>query len=56
MAWEQLLAVIEEAREYEAAERKKVPVECPNDYTALEQGPDGTLFCPWDGWTYTGTV
>ncbi len=24
--------------------------ECPNDGETLQQGPDGRLFCPFDGW------
>ena len=52
MSWQSLLGMIQEAREIDAQEAAKVPVECPNDYTALQEGPDGTLSCPWDGWTW----
>lgn len=52
MAWQQLIAMIEEGRQLDVAAATKIPVECPNDYTTLETGPDGMLFCPWDGWKY----
>lgn len=49
MAWEQLLAMVQEARDEDQVERSTPPTSCPNDYTALREGPDGTLWCPWDG-------
>lgn len=52
MSWEQLLAMKAEAAEIAREEATKVPVECPNDYTTLVEGPGGTLHCPWDGWSY----
>ena len=52
MAWQQLIAMIEEGRQLDAEAATKTPVECPNDYTTLEAGPDGTLWCRWDGWRY----
>ena len=52
MAWETLLDIIAEGRDLERQEATKTPVECPNDYTTLKEGPDGVLFCPWDGWQY----
>lgn len=53
MAWEQLLAIAEEARELARAERDTPPVACPNDGTVLQGDPDGgQLRCPWDGWTW----
>lgn len=52
MAWQQLVAMIEEGAELDKAAATKVPVECPNDYTTLQAAPDGGLFCPWDGWRY----
>jgi hypothetical protein len=54
MAWQQLLSIIAEAKELDRLNLTKVPVECPNDYTTLQQGPGGTLFCPYDGWKYPG--
>ena len=31
-------------------ERTVQPVACPTDGEPLEEGPDGELFCPFDGW------
>ncbi len=47
--WGSALAVL---RELKAVERDDWSVigECPNDGTRLERGPDGLLFCPFDGW------
>lgn len=52
MGWYQLVDIIAEARELDRNNATKKPVECPNDYTALKEGPGGTLWCPWDGWQY----
>jgi hypothetical protein len=52
MAWQQLIGIIEEARALEREEATKIPVECPNDFTPLKEGPNGVLFCPYDGWKY----
>lgn len=49
MAWETLLNIIQEARDIEQEELTSPPVSCPYDYTALKEGPDGILFCPWAG-------
>lgn len=51
MAWEQLLDLAREAR----AEQQRDPVACPNDGEPLSQGPDGQLFCRWDGWRPDGS-
>jgi hypothetical protein len=52
MSWEQLSSMLAEARALDAEEATKVPVDCPNDFTPLREGPDGQLFCPFDGWQY----
>lgn len=49
MAWEQLTGMIREALDIDQKDRSTPPTSCPNDYTALVAGPDGTMFCPWDG-------
>lgn len=51
MSWWTLVGIIQEARDIDAQAASTPPVECPNDYTPLKAGPDGKLFCPWDGWT-----
>jgi hypothetical protein len=50
MAWEQLLAIRQEARDLAEQERMSPPAACPNDGEPLQQAPDGGLFCPFDGW------
>lgn len=50
MAFEQLLAVLEEQRELAREELGSPPQACPNDGTPLLEGPDHQLFCPFDGW------
>lgn len=48
--WGQLLAIVREAREEAEAERERPPVACPNDGEPLLSGPNGELYCPYDGW------
>lgn len=52
MAWRTLIDIIAEARDIDRQEATEAPVDCPNDHTALKEGPNGTLFCSWDGWQY----
>lgn len=52
MSWQKLIDIIDEARELEREAATAVPQECPNDFTALKEGPNGTLFCPWDGFQH----
>lgn len=49
MAWETLLGIVEEAKQQDREDETGTPTSCPNDHTALRQGPDGKLYCPWDG-------
>lgn len=49
MSWEQLLAIREEQIEL-IREAEADPVACPNDGEPLQSGPDGQLFCKFDGW------
>lgn len=46
--WGSLLAILHEARE--VAESDSTPVACPNDGEPLSAGPDGVLYCSYDGW------
>lgn len=48
--WGSLLAVNQEARLIAAEEAVRRPVACPNDGEPLVTGPNGELFCPFDGW------
>lgn len=53
MGYEGLLSILQtNYQEYaEALEKEQTePIECPNDGTPLETGPDGEPFCRFDGW------
>jgi hypothetical protein len=52
VAWEQLLLIQQEAAEEIRAELAAPPSACPNDGEPLREGPDGVLFCPFDGYQY----
>jgi hypothetical protein len=49
MAWEQLTAMIQEAADVDQEDRSNPPTSCAVDYTALREGPEGKMFCPWCG-------
>lgn len=49
-SWYQLLAIYQDAAQEYALEKARVPVACPNDGEPLTEGPDGRLFCKFDGW------
>ncbi len=49
-SWDSLVAVIEAGRQYAREDAAREPVACPNDGTLLESGPNGELFCRFDGW------
>ena len=50
MPWEQVTSILQEARNIAEEERTKRPQACPNDGEPLSTGPDGKLFCKFDGW------
>jgi hypothetical protein len=50
MPWEQLISICKEARADREAEASAPPRACPNDGEPLRAGPDGQLYCPFDGW------
>lgn len=50
--WQSLINIAREAILGLAMERAAVPRACPNDGEPLRQGPDNTLYCPYDGWQY----
>lgn len=59
MAWEQLTGMIQEAADWVRAKESEPPAQCPYDQQPLAAGPDGTLFCPWQGdyvWPEDGRV
>lgn len=49
-SWYPLLDAVREAVELARAERANPLPACPNDGEPLKTGPDGQLFCPFDGW------
>lgn len=51
--WYGLLSIIREGRQMVEEDRRATPVACPNDGEPLLEGPDGVLFCRFDGWRYT---
>lgn len=48
--WLGLLDIYQDAAEEAAFWRAQPPVACPNDGEPLTTGPDGRLFCKFDGW------
>ena len=50
MAWEELISIYREAADEIRAEKTQPPQACPNDGEPLTTGPDGQLFCKFDGW------
>lgn len=49
-SWYQLLDILREAEDIARAEASRPPAACPNDGEPLAAGPDGRLFCVFDGW------
>lgn len=47
--WWDLVGIIQEARDVDDKERSGTPSSCAQCYTPLQGGPNGTLYCPWDG-------
>jgi hypothetical protein len=50
VAWLSFAGILREARQIAADEIARPPASCPNDGEPLRFGPDGILFCPFDGW------
>jgi hypothetical protein len=48
--FEQLLTIIQDAQAELDAERAEPPAACPKCSEALRTGPDGVLYCRFDGW------
>lgn len=49
-SWWSLVSILEEARAYAREEENAWPTSCPNDGEPLRTGPDGKLYCPFDGY------
>lgn len=50
MSWYGLLDILREAAQMARDDETREPESCPNDGTPLQTGPDGLLFCRFDGW------
>jgi len=51
-SWDTLLGMIQEARDIDQKDRSTPPTSCAQDYTALREGANGKLYCPWCGLVY----
>jgi hypothetical protein len=49
-SWYQLLDIIKEDAQEQAYWESQPPMACPNDGEPLVTGPDGQLFCKFDGY------
>lgn len=54
MSWDQLVSLYRAAADELAQEQADPPAACPNDGQPLETGPNGELWCPFDGWVHAG--
>jgi len=52
MPWQQLIDIRAEQVAAVLADQAAPPQACPNDGEPLRAGPDGGLFCPFDGWKW----
>lgn len=50
MSWQGLVSILTDAALQVRSERSRRPMACPHDGTPLQAGPDGNLYCPFDGW------
>lgn len=49
-SWYELISITDEARQYALQARELALIACPNDGEPYRTGPDGSLFCPYDGY------
>jgi len=49
-----LIGIYKEAQDLQQEFDSQPPLCCPNDAQPLDKGPNGILFCKWDGWVYEG--
>jgi len=54
MSWNQLLDIYREAADEAREEKSRRPTACPDCGEPLISGPDGVLFCKFDGFTDRG--
>lgn len=53
-SWYELVSILEEAAAEQRWQQQRIPSACPNDGEPLRSGPDGGLYCPYDGWRWDG--
>ena len=53
-SWYTLIGILAEARDYQRMRRELETQACPNDGEPLLTGPDGRLYCRYDGWRPDG--
>lgn len=51
MAWQQFIDIYREGLDFARDEVVRRRQACPVDGEPLREGPDGRLYCPFDGWT-----
>lgn len=56
MSWYTYGAIVDEAIGFARDEASRPPTACPNDGEPLRTGPDGELYCPYDGWRPNGST
>jgi hypothetical protein len=54
MGWETLLSIWREAADEARAEATAPPQACPRCGEPVRSGPDGVLYCRFDGWRWQG--
>ena len=52
MSWDEFLGIVDETIQQVITEKTQPPRACPNDGEPLQDGPDGSKFCRFDGWQY----
>jgi len=52
VSWEQLLSILKEASDSARDEQSRPPQACPLCGEPLISGPNGELFCKYDGYQY----
>lgn len=56
MPYYNLLSLLQAAADEQTAADEDPPEACPNDGEPLQEGSDGSLRCPFDGWVWSGTA
>lgn len=54
MGWYQLVQIVKNARDPQFRATAVEQMTCPRDGEPLQTGPDGGLFCRYDGWRPPG--